>query len=633
MAVQAYTATTSVAQGGSLDLHLNDDSGAGIDATSAVTEFVTGAVMARFDVHAEAYPAPADPAADRGWPVGFTLRVPTWWASGLYAVDFDPGSPGQNRALFVVRPAEPGAASRILVSIPFPTFHAYAWASTPGASPYWNEQPDRGRRVSLHRPCPEGPGWEAPILQWLARSGHAVDYCSAYDLHGGLDLLDAYQLLVCIGHDEYWTAQMRDTTERFLAAGGNIAFFTGNTCWWQFRLEDDGRTFVCYRDAAEDPLTGSDNAHVTVEWTSAPVNRPENSLTGTSFRRGAGCWGNTAVMADVAWTTTFADHWVFEGTGLADGDMFGGGTVGYETDAVEVVQDNGVPRITGRDGAPPSFVVLARADLSDWRRWGQGGTATMGVFRAAGGGTVFNAASTGWGNGLGTAPDRIIDRITRNVLTALCVPWPSDNWERIGYANAVTALAACENAFFAADADNVLWVRDPIGQNVNWTSIGHANFVRAMASPREAMGGRPIGLYAVTADNRLWQREPVMKDVSWTAVGMAPDVVALAASYEGLFGATSANDLVHLRFDQIGAGVDWTRIGHANEVVAMTNVNGRLFCVTSDRTLWTRLPLLHEINWTAIGTVPDDATGLAGYAGKLVLSTAGNQLWWRDALR
>ncbi|WP_322749960.1 MULTISPECIES: N,N-dimethylformamidase beta subunit family domain-containing protein [unclassified Frankia] len=171
MGVQVYSATTSVPQGGSLDLHLNADSGAGTDATVMVTEFVSGNEMARFTVHVDAHPTPGDPAADRGWPVGFTLDVPQSWPSGLH-------------------------------------------------------------------------------------------------------LLRAYQVLVCVGHDEYWTAEMRDTAEQFLAAGGNIAFLTGNTCWWQFRLEDDGRTFVCHRDAAEDPLTGIDNARVTVEWSSAPVNRP-----------------------------------------------------------------------------------------------------------------------------------------------------------------------------------------------------------------------------------------------------------------------------------------------------------------------------------------------------------------------
>ena len=633
MAVQVYPATTSVVQGGSLDIHLNDDAGKGVDADLVVTEFVTGSEMARFDVHVDAHPTPADPAADRGWPVGFALDVPSSWPSGLYAADLTPGVPGQNRALFAVRSADPGTAARILVSIPFPTFHAYAWGGSPGASPYWNEQPDRGRRVTLHRPCPNGPGWDAPILQWLAGSGYAVDYCSGFDLHDGADLLGAYQLLVCIGHDEYWTAGMRDSAEQFLAAGGNIAFLTGNTCWWQFRLEDGGRTFVCYRDAAEDPLAGTDDGHVTVEWTSAPVNRPENTLTGTSFRRGAGCWGNMGAMAGAAWTVRFADHWVFEGTGLADGGAFGAGTVGYETDAAEFALDGGVPRVTGRDGTPASFVVLATADLSDWRRWGQGGAATMGVFRAPSGGTVFNAATTGWGSGLGGSPDPTIERITRNVLTRLCDRWPARDWERIGHANAVTALVACENRLFAADTANVLWARDPVGQNIPWTRTGHANAVRAMASPREATGGRPIGLYAVTSDGQLWQREPVPRDLNWTAIGKAPGVVALAASFEGLFGATATNDLVYLRFDQLGSPTAWTRIGHANDVVAMTNLNGRLFCVTRDRTLWMRQPLLHEVNWTAIGTAPAAATGLAGHAGKLFLSTATGQLWWRDAVR
>lgn len=171
-------------------------------------------------------------------------------------------------------------------------------------------------------------------------------------------------------------------------------------------------------------------------------------------------------------------------------------------------------------------------------------------------------------------------------------------------------------------------MRDPIGQNLNWTAVGHANFVRAMASPREAIGGHSIGLYAVTDDDRLWYREPVEQDLSWTDIGTAPAVVALAASYEGLFGATPANDLVYLPFAGVGPTATWTRVGHADNVTAMTNMNGRLYCVTADRTLWTRLPELPEINWTAIDTVPD-VTGLAGHAGRLIISTTSNQLWWR----
>src|SRR5207302_695994 len=99
--------------------------------------------------------------------------------------------------------ANPGNAARILVSIPFPTWHAYSSAGNAGASPYWNEQPDRSGRVSLLRPMDPPGGHEAPMLQWLHSSRIPVEYCSGYDLHGGAELLGAYQLLVCLGHDEY----------------------------------------------------------------------------------------------------------------------------------------------------------------------------------------------------------------------------------------------------------------------------------------------------------------------------------------------------------------------------------------------------------------------------------------------
>jgi hypothetical protein len=135
------------------------------------------------------------------------------------------------------------------------------------------------------------------------------------------------------------------------------------------------------------------------------VNRPENHLLGVSFRRGAGCWNDLGAIDSARWTARFADHWVFAATGLADGDEFGGGTVGYETDAAETV-DAGVPRVTSCDGTPPEFVVLATSDLGHWRAVGQGGAATMGVYRSSGGGTVFNAATTGWGAGLHTHPAR-----------------------------------------------------------------------------------------------------------------------------------------------------------------------------------------------------------------------------------
>jgi hypothetical protein len=139
-----------------------------------------------------------------------------------------------------------------------------------------------------------------------------------------------------------------------------------------------------------------DPALTTVEWSSAPVSRPENSLTGVSFRNGAGTWGpSMPLMREESYTARFAGHWAFEGTGLTDGDKFGQGSLGYEIDAAEFTEVMGVPRVTCRDGTPASFVVLATADLRHWSSGGQGGWATMGVFSLGRGTVSTRPPSTG----------------------------------------------------------------------------------------------------------------------------------------------------------------------------------------------------------------------------------------------
>ena len=54
-------------------------------------------------------------------------------------------------------------------------------------------------------------------------------------------MLDGAGLYLSVGHDEYWSRGMRDTVEAFIAGGGNAAFFSGNTSFWQVRLEGDDR--------------------------------------------------------------------------------------------------------------------------------------------------------------------------------------------------------------------------------------------------------------------------------------------------------------------------------------------------------------------------------------------------------
>ncbi|GAA0978903.1 hypothetical protein GCM10009555_042620 [Acrocarpospora macrocephala] len=567
----------------------------------------------------------------------WVLDIPEDWPSSLYRARFTEGDPEPDVLLpratgelpgtpreqddevyFVVRQAEPVAP--VLVSIPFATWQAYNRGGVPGESIYWTEQPDRAARVTFDRPGggPPPERWEDGLLRWLGPAGYQVEYCSGFDL--SLDLLSRYRLLIVNGHDEYWTAGMRDACEEYVRRGGNIAFLSGNTCWWQIRME--GREMVCYRDAATDPV--EDPRLTTVEWSNAPVLRPENTLTGTSFRAGAGTWGPyMRLMREESYTARFADHWVFAGTELTDGDKFGLGALGYETDAAEFSEVMGVPRATCRDGTPPSFVVLATADLRHWSVGGQGGWATMGVF-TSGLGTVFNAASVNWGN---TIHDPVVERITRNVIDRLSRPAEPD-WEVIGPAADIRALAAAGSVLYGVTADGVLMHRELCAQNLPWQPIGWAGDVTCLDSPREAVGGLGTNLYGVTPDGVLRTRTNLWTDVTRTPEG----TIALAVSDGTFFAATAADRLWALPFAEAGSP-GWRDIGPAAGAISMSGMNGRLYALDSHGRIHARLPFTdRETEWSPFGHAPGALT-LTAHAGHLITVDPAGHLRWRQAGR
>ncbi len=388
------------------------------------------------------------------WPA-YEFPLPVEWASGVYvAVLVEGDEAGRDvtqpdrttpdgrdaKALFVVRPTR-GRTARILYKIPLLTYHAYNLIDGEVFDPaarrgHWclynlprpHEVPlPIPSGIGLHRPGggtgatpyditnfdPFDPTprqtfvhWDAPFISWLERQGYAVDYCTDHvDLHrDGAALLAPYRLLVSAGHDEYWSDAMRSAVEGHVAARGNVAFFGGNTCWWRVVFADDV-TFAR-----------------TEFWHEA--GQPENTLIGVSFRNG-GERDRDFHPVPVGYRVQHAEHWVYAGTGVRVGDIFGGGPeeyiVGYECDGADFYRAAlaagraVVP--TGADGTPTDFTILAVGDTRP-SGWGLGNSAaTMGLFTR--GGTVFNAATTDWARVLtgGTSP--VVERITRNVLDRL----------------------------------------------------------------------------------------------------------------------------------------------------------------------------------------------------------------------
>ena len=425
-------------------------------------------VWSRRDLPGHHYPTPETASMDGcQWPAAVKIRVGQDWSSGCYRVVLRGEKNGTrtktDETFFIVRAAQPGRYGKILLQVSTNTYQAYnIWG---GSSLYSGP---KYPRVSFDRPFiinpvpadttsppynPNASGlhrWDLPFIRWAESAGYRIEYAVNLDLEMHPEILSHYHLILSVGHDEYWSAPMRDHLEQFISNGGNVAFFSGNTCCWQVRTEDDGRTLVSYKFAYEqDPVfkTG-DHRLLTALWSDPLIGRPENQLTGVGFTYGGynGSWGQfMSGPGSGTYTVHRPDHWLFAGTALKEGETFGRKShiAGYECDGGEFVLQNGRPVPTGRDGTPEDFTILATAparwsgkdagSLSSARRLRQAlppgdtvpdnyldrdGSAVVGLYTR--GGTVVTVGSCDWSDGL-QAGDRVVNRIVRNVLDRLSV--------------------------------------------------------------------------------------------------------------------------------------------------------------------------------------------------------------------
>jgi hypothetical protein len=419
--LEGYASVLSAAPGDTIDFHFRSDQ-AHRDFTLTICRRGMSDTVVR-TVAGTAFVAGAQDDATLAvqgcdWPPDPQCRtvVPPEWQSGYYVATAT-ANDATCSIPFLIRAAHPNA-SAIILKISDTTAQAYnAW----GGRSFYSSPPSAV--ISFDRPPDLGlcEIYQLPFLQWAEAKGISFDVCSSLDLHFNPRLLEPYRLFLSLGHDEYWSLEMRDQVEAFIAAGGNACFLGANTCYWQIRVHfaDGQRQIVCYKEGeagrSADPQR-DDLDRVTCAWYNAPVSRPENTMTGVSYRNGAGWWIDPVDPARRfrGYTVVAPAHPLLRGTALSAGDTFGAGTsvddtiLGYETDAALL---DGV-RALGTDGTPLDFIVLATADLRDWGPNGQGGFATMGTYRRNG--AVFTAGTVNCAGGLTGQP--IVEQITQNAL-------------------------------------------------------------------------------------------------------------------------------------------------------------------------------------------------------------------------
>jgi hypothetical protein len=422
--IEGYASLTSVARGGSIQLFVNT-----ADPTYTINIFRMGwyggtggrQVLGPITRNGIVQPAPfSDPATgliECNWSDPYTLNIPrlpdgTEWMSGVYLVKLT-GNPSGRQAyiLFVVRDDERGAD--LLFQTAVTTYQAYNnWG---GKSLYIGSP--QARKVSFDRPYVEGDGagsflrWDYNMVRFLEREGFDVAYSTNLDTHVAPLSVAASRGFLSVGHDEYWSWEMRQHLEQAIASGLDVAFFSGNNIYWQIRFENSLkgqplRTMTSYKEAArqEDPFyfdsdPGNDQ-RVTTKFREPPVNRPEDAVVGVMYES-----GNFGIDADMVVEAT--SHWVFAGTGLRPGDKLPG-LLGYEVD-----------RMFGN--APSSIVRLAHSPFT--AQGGETHFSDMTIYETGARGIVFATGSIQWAWGLdsyapatGSRVHAAAQQITRNIL-------------------------------------------------------------------------------------------------------------------------------------------------------------------------------------------------------------------------
>lgn len=362
------------------------------------------------------------------WDTAYSMTIPEDWISGVYLGKLTTQDSSQSYIVFIVKDKRP---SDILFQCSDMTWQAYnRW-------PYWHSMYDEGQkpwvntngaRISFDRPyglyinalpmdfapLSNGSGefllWELPLAFWLEKEGYDVSYISNTDTHADREGLLRGKAFLSVGHDEYWTLDMVDNVKNARDEGVNVLFLSGNSV--------DG---VVYLDKSWD---GRPN-RITGRMPQRELPDEEELMGSTSYGVGYG---------DIVWQNT--DHWMFEGTGIKDGDI-SRELIGWEYHGYPLKKDSTLVVLGSGKIKPNKFADENPEDHA------------VTIYTAPKGNFVFNAGTCIWNLPLSTPPgfqtpvnnqgedgksvlayvkdDEKIKRITKNLLDRAINPTLSNS--------------------------------------------------------------------------------------------------------------------------------------------------------------------------------------------------------------
>jgi hypothetical protein len=333
------------------------------------------------------------------WNTAMRLTIPTTWPSGVYLAKLtEEREKLQSYMIFVVRDDR---ECDFLFQCSDTTWAAYnrwpdLWSLYDDGTPPHNWYTGPGVRVSFDRPygkyrqifdppLSQGSGefllWEFPLAFWMEKFDYDVSYISNMDTHADARGLKRGKVFLSVGHDEYWSLDMFQNVKSAIDAGSHAAFFSGNSVDGVIEVLPNAAGAPYRTIGRIGKFAGVDSERERAYEGKWKQHGPDPALL-------MGARTTTPANGSADWTCVNEKHWLFEGTGMKNGDSIKG-LVGWEHH--------------GHPASIPGLEVLARGPVSSGGR-PQGTEYTATIFRGPKGNWVFNAATIWWSDGLSEPP-------------------------------------------------------------------------------------------------------------------------------------------------------------------------------------------------------------------------------------
>ena len=215
--------------------------------------------------------------------------------------------------------------------------------------------------------------WETSAFLEKHNIGYGIysdkDFAFNYDMHKS-------EIIIFSTHSEYWSIEMMGKLKQYIDNGGMVIFASGNNIYREVEFTENALVVV--------------SQQIPMETTTKLVG---TYYTDSGFRTYAG------------FKVVDSSHWVFSGTGIKNGEIFGKhnqnrhsdgstrGASGWETDKINQFTDGFKTLAIGTNKVGPAYMVIKETEQGGW---------------------VFNASSITFMGAI--SHDKVMSRIMLNLL-------------------------------------------------------------------------------------------------------------------------------------------------------------------------------------------------------------------------